>query len=157
MLVLLLHLSHSLSPPLCPQVFSLHLCLHSFPANGHQYHFSRFHIYVLIYFFFSLTYFTLYNRLQVHLPHWKWLKFVIFLMTVIFHCIYVPHLYPFINHTLLIAYQLLFKQEWNLANNTLFEKSIDSLLVDFSLWMLTYTWYCVSHPLERKPSILPHQ
>ena len=28
-----LHLSHSLPPPLCPQVHSLHLHIHSFPAN----------------------------------------------------------------------------------------------------------------------------
>ena len=27
------HLAHSLLPTLCPQVHSLHLCLHSFPAN----------------------------------------------------------------------------------------------------------------------------
>ena len=44
-----LHSSHSLPPPMCPQVHVLHLPLHSFPANRvHQYHYSGFHIYVLI-------------------------------------------------------------------------------------------------------------
>ena len=28
------HLAHSLLPTLCPQVHSLHLCLHSFPKNN---------------------------------------------------------------------------------------------------------------------------
>ena len=36
-------------PPLCPQVCSLYLCLHSFAANRvNHYNFSRFHIYVNI-------------------------------------------------------------------------------------------------------------
>ena len=43
-----LNLPHPLTPLLCPQAHSLHVCLHSFPAV-HQYCFSRSHIYVLIY------------------------------------------------------------------------------------------------------------
>ena len=43
------------------------------PIWGHCYHFSEFHIYAIIncidVFFFFLTYFTLYNRLQFHPPH----------------------------------------------------------------------------------------
>ena len=37
-----LHSSHSLPPPLCLQVHSLHLCLHSFPENR-VINFYRFH------------------------------------------------------------------------------------------------------------------
>ena len=47
--------------------------------------------------FFFLTYFTLYNRLQFHPPHWNWFKHITFNSWVIFHCVYVPKLfYPFI-------------------------------------------------------------
>ena len=69
--------------------------------QGHHYHLSKFHIYVLVYctgvFFFFLTDFTLYNRHQFHLPHKNWLKCVLFNSWVIFHCVYVLQLsYPFI-------------------------------------------------------------
>ena len=39
--------------------------------QGCHYHLSKFHIYALVYWlvFFILAYFTLYNRLQIHLPH----------------------------------------------------------------------------------------
>ena len=37
----------------------------------HQYHSYRFHIYVLIYICFSLSDFTLFNRLQVHPAHYN--------------------------------------------------------------------------------------
>ena len=76
-----------------PSVSLLLPCKHA-----HWYDFSRFHIYVLIYYiyFFFLNYFILYNRLlglstlleltQIHFYGW-----------IIFHCMYVPHLlYPFI-------------------------------------------------------------
>ena len=43
--------------------------------------------------FLFLTYFTLYNRLP---PRFNWRKFVPFKGWVIFHCIYVPWLYPFL-------------------------------------------------------------
>ena len=47
--------------------------------------------------FFFLTYFTLYNRLQFHPPHYNWFKCIFFNSWVIFHCIYVPQLpYPFV-------------------------------------------------------------
>ena len=45
--------------------------------------------------FLFLTYFTPYNRLQVHPPHQNWLKCTPFYGWVIFHCVYVPQLlYP---------------------------------------------------------------
>ena len=47
--------------------------------------------------FFFLDYFTLYNRLQFHPPHYNWFKCIIFNGWGIFHCVYVPQLsYPFI-------------------------------------------------------------
>ena len=57
--------------PLSPKVCSLHLCLPLLPCmQGHWYHLSKFHIYALIYsVYLSLSDFTLYYRLQVHLPH----------------------------------------------------------------------------------------
>ena len=64
------------SPSPCPQVHSLPLCLYSCPAPrfiGTIFNFFRFHMYVLaqsISFFLS-DLFTLYDRLQVHLPHYK--------------------------------------------------------------------------------------
>lgn len=52
-----LNLSHSLLPQLSPQLCSLHLCIHSFPADEFiNYYFSRFHIHMLIYdIYHSLT------------------------------------------------------------------------------------------------------
>ena len=66
-----LHPSHSLLLPLCPQVSSLCLPLLLPCKKVHQYHFSRFHIYMLIHniCFFSLSNSTLYNTLQVHPQH----------------------------------------------------------------------------------------
>ena len=65
------------SPSPCPQVHSLHLCLYSCPA-------PRFFRTILVFFldsiyicqhmvfiFLLLTYFTLYDSLQVHPPHYK--------------------------------------------------------------------------------------
>ena len=47
--------------------------------------------------FFFLTYFTLYNRLQFHSPHYNWFKCILFNGWVILHCVYVPQLsYPFV-------------------------------------------------------------
>ena len=89
--------SHSFLPVLCPQAHFLYLCLHSFPAQVHRYHFPKSHINVLISVFLFLTYFTLYNRLYIHPPHYNWLKFILFYGWVIYHCIYALHLlYPFI-------------------------------------------------------------
>ena len=49
------------------------------------------------YLFFFLTYFTLYNKLLVHLLQFNWPKLIPFYNCAIFHCIYVPQLlYPFI-------------------------------------------------------------
>ena len=55
--------------------------------------------------FFFLAYFTVYNRLQFHPPHYNWFKWILFngwvwiLFNgwVIHHCAYVPQLsYPFV-------------------------------------------------------------
>ena len=64
------------SPSLCPQVHSLRLCLYSCPAYVLQNHFFFFldSIYMgqhTVFVFLFLTYFTLYDRLQVHPPHYK--------------------------------------------------------------------------------------
>ena len=63
-----------LSPSLCPQVHSLRLCLYSCPAPGSSDFFFLDSIYMCqhtVFVFLFLTYFTLYDRLQVHLPHYK--------------------------------------------------------------------------------------
>ena len=64
--VLLLSVHPTRSFPCCVHKPVLHVCISS-PALkiDHQYHFSRFHIYALIYVFvfLFLTYFTLCNRL----------------------------------------------------------------------------------------------
>ena len=47
----------------------------------------------MIFAFLFLTYFTLYDRLWVHPHPCKWSSFIPFCGWVIFHCIYVPHLF----------------------------------------------------------------
>ena len=42
--------------------------------------------------FLFVTYFTAYNRLWIHLPHFNWLRFIPFYDWVIFHCVYIPQL-----------------------------------------------------------------
>ena len=63
------------SPSLCPQVHSLHLCLYSCPAPRFFITiFKKYSIYMcqhMVFAFLFLTYFTLYDRLQVHPPHYK--------------------------------------------------------------------------------------
>ena len=50
----------------------------------------------MVFIFFFLTYFTLYNRLQFYPPHLNWFKCILFDSWVILHCVYVPQLsYPF--------------------------------------------------------------
>ena len=64
-----LNSSHLLLPTLYTKICSLCEDLYSCPTNRvHQYHFSRFYIYALIYdmCFLFMTYFTLYNGLYVH-------------------------------------------------------------------------------------------
>ena len=47
--------------------------------------------------FYFLTYFTLYNRLPFHPPHYNEFKCILFNSWVIFHSVYVPQIsYPFI-------------------------------------------------------------
>ena len=68
------NLFHPLLPPLCPLVSSLCLHLHSFPANGFISTISLDSIYMryyAIFIFLLMTYFTVYNRLQVHPLHWN--------------------------------------------------------------------------------------
>ena len=64
------------SPSPCPQVHSLHLCLYSCPAPRffitiffflHSIYMCQHTVFVFLF----LTYFTLYDRLQVHPPHYK--------------------------------------------------------------------------------------
>ena len=64
------------SPSLCPQVHSLRLHLYSCPAPRFfiTIFFSLDAIYMCqhtVFVFLFLTYFTLYDRLQVHPPHYK--------------------------------------------------------------------------------------
>ena len=92
----LLCASHSLLSPLCPQVHSLYLSLHPFPANRfiNTILLDPIRVTVLIYVCFSLSAcFTLRNSLECHLPHLNRLKFVLFYSWEIFHRIYVPHLF----------------------------------------------------------------
>ena len=69
------------SPSPCPQVHSLHLCLYSCPATRFISTVFLDSIYVHqhpVFVFLFLTYFILYDRLQVHPPHYKILNFVPF-------------------------------------------------------------------------------
>ena len=64
------------SPSPCPQVHFPRLCLYSCLAPRFIrtiFFLFRFHTYVLhmVFVFLFLTYFTLYDRLQVHPPHYK--------------------------------------------------------------------------------------
>ena len=90
-------------PRLLPQsleVCSLYLCLFCWLAYRVIVTMFLNSIYMLQYtvlVFFFLTYFTLYNRLQFHPPHYNWFKCILFNIWVIFHCVYAPQLfYPFI-------------------------------------------------------------
>ena len=77
MSVLLSHIVPAYPPPsLCPQVHSVRLLLYSCPAPR----FIRTTLFFLdsiymcqhlVFVFLFLTYFTLYDRLQVHPPHYK--------------------------------------------------------------------------------------
>ena len=64
------------SPSICPQVHSLHLRLYSCPAPRffRTFFFFLDSVYMrqhTVFVFLFLTYFTLYDRLQVHPPHYK--------------------------------------------------------------------------------------
>ena len=66
------------SPSPCPQVHSLHLCLYSCPAPRFFRTILFFCFFLILYIcqhtvfvFLFLTYFTLYDRLQVRPPHYK--------------------------------------------------------------------------------------
>ena len=63
------------SPSLCPQVHSLHLCLYFCPAPKFIRTFffldSTYMCQHTVFVFLFLSYFTLYDRLQVHPPHYK--------------------------------------------------------------------------------------
>ena len=66
----------------------------------HLYHFSRFHIYALLYYIcFSLSdlLHSVWQSLKIHQQLYKRPNFITFYGWVIFHCIYIPHLlYPFL-------------------------------------------------------------
>ena len=92
--------SHPCLLPQSTKVCSLHLCL--FCRLAYRIVITIFlnsmymHSYTVLVFLF-LTYFTLYNRLQFHPPHWKRLKCILFYSWVIFYCVYASQLpYPFI-------------------------------------------------------------
>ena len=71
------------SPAVSTSPFSTSVSLFLPYKQVHQYHFSRFHIHVLIHnMYFSLSYFTLFNRLQVHPPHLCSLKYLCSVFTV---------------------------------------------------------------------------
>ena len=94
-----LKLSHLLSLSLCTKVCSLCLSLNCCPANkfiNTVFLNSIYMFWCTIFVFFFLTYFTLYNRLSAHSPHLNPLKSVLFYSSVIFHCVYVVHHYPYI-------------------------------------------------------------
>ena len=69
-----LNSSHPLLPLLCPQVCSLRLHLYCLPCKQiYQYHFSRVYIQIdryryMTFVFLFLSYFNLYNRIQIHSP-----------------------------------------------------------------------------------------
>ena len=66
-----------------------------FHIGSFSYYLSKFHICALItvLVFFFRTYFTLYNRLKFQPPQKNWFKCILFNSWVIFHCVYVSHLY----------------------------------------------------------------
>ena len=113
------------SPGVCsaPSPFCVSVSLFLSCKQVHQDHFSRFHICALIYdicFSLSDLRFTLYNRLCVHLPHWNWLKHVLFDGWIIFHYIYVPQLcYPFIcwwiSRLLWHSFKIFFVLHWRIG------------------------------------------
>ena len=92
--------SHPLPLPQSAKARSTHLCL--FCCLTYRVIITIFlnSIYMCRYtvlVFFFLAYFTLYNRLQFHPPHYNWFKCILFNGWVILHCVYVPLLsYPFI-------------------------------------------------------------
>ena len=61
-----------LSPTVSTSPFSISVSSFLLFKQVHEYQFSGFHVYALIYgICFPLSDFTLYNRLQVHPPHWN--------------------------------------------------------------------------------------
>ena len=88
--------SHPLLPLLCSHTLSLHLCLYCDPQQqAHLDHLSRFYVWMLVFLF--LTYFTLYHKLWVPPHPCKWPNSIPSYGRVMFHCMHVPHLYPFIS------------------------------------------------------------
>ena len=93
--------SHSLFPLLCSWVHSLHLCLlHSFPVDRFINTIFLDSIYMCwytIFFFFWLTSLCITDSRFIYLTRTDSKWFLLWL-SVIFHCIYEPHLlYPFIS------------------------------------------------------------
>ena len=86
--------------PQSPKVCSLHLRLFCWLAYGAIVTIFLNSIYIhqnTVLVFFFLIYFTLYNRVQFHPPHYNRYKCILFNSWAIFHCEYVPQLsYPFV-------------------------------------------------------------
>ena len=73
--------SHTLPLPQSPKVCSIHLCLFCCLTYRVIVTILLNSIYMCQYtvvVFFFLAYFTLYNRLQFHPPHWNWFKCILF-------------------------------------------------------------------------------
>ena len=70
------------SPTESKRLFYISVSLLLSHIQGYWYHISKFHIHVLVYCIgvFLLDYFTLYNRLQFHPPHYNWFKCILILL-----------------------------------------------------------------------------
>ena len=94
------NLSHPPLPTLFQLIHSLHLNLYSWPADRLicTIFLDSIHMFsYMIFVFLFLTYFLLYDRFEVHPHHYKQPNLIPFYGWVLFHCIYVTHLYPFIS------------------------------------------------------------
>ena len=93
--------SHPLPLPQSPKDCSIILCLFCFLT--YRVSITIFlnsiyiHEYTVLVFFF-LAYFTLYNWLQFHPPHYNWFKCILFNGWVILHCVYALY-HSFLIHS----------------------------------------------------------
>ena len=68
------------SPTVSKRLFYTSVSLLLSHIQDYHNHLSKFHVYALVYCtgVFLSAYFTLYNRLQFHPPHWNWFKCILF-------------------------------------------------------------------------------